>query len=107
MDGKHNAIVATICEDKRSRHKVMPILPEPPGSPSLAPFPSHDPFSLRRAVVPVLLKERDGVVRGMGTAFHIDGCANANASEWGRTNANGLMRMGSDQACDANGVGPS
>lgn len=40
------------------------------------PFPICDPFGLRRAVVPVFLRNPDGSAKGVGTAFHIDG--------WGR-----------------------
>lgn len=40
------------------------------------PFPIYDPFGLRRAVVPVFLRNPDGSAKGVGTAFHIDG--------WGR-----------------------
>lgn len=40
------------------------------------PFPIHDPFCLRRAVVPVFLRYPDGSTVGVGTAFHVDG--------WGR-----------------------
>lgn len=36
-------------------------------------FNFHDPFRLRRAVVPVLVSDEDQTVRGMGTAFHVDG----------------------------------
>lgn len=39
----------------------------------LAPFPIHDPFGLRKAVVPVFKRDMDGDLVGMGTAFHIDG----------------------------------
>lgn len=39
-------------------------------------FPIDDPFGLRRAVVPVFQRDLDGSVRGVGTAFHVDG--------WGR-----------------------
>jgi len=41
-----------------------------------APFPIADPFGLRRAVVPVFLRNPDGSAVGVGTAFHVDG--------WGR-----------------------
>lgn len=40
------------------------------------PFPIDDPFGLRRAVLPVFLRNLDGSAVGCGTAFHIDG--------WGR-----------------------
>lgn len=40
------------------------------------PFPIDDPFGLRRAVVPVFLRNPDGGAVGVGTAFHVDG--------WGR-----------------------
>lgn len=40
------------------------------------PFPISDPFGLRRAVVPVFLRNPDGSAVGVGTAFHVDG--------WGR-----------------------
>lgn len=40
------------------------------------PFPIDDPFGLRRAVVPVFLRNPDGSAVGVGTAFHVDG--------WGR-----------------------
>jgi len=41
-----------------------------------AKFPIHDPFGLRRAVVPVFQRSPDGSTVGVGTAFHVDG--------WGR-----------------------
>jgi len=40
------------------------------------PFPINDPFGLRRAVVPVFLRNFGGSTIGVGTAFHVDG--------WGR-----------------------
>lgn len=40
------------------------------------PFPIKDPFGLRRAVLPVFLRNPDGSAVGSGTAFHVDG--------WGR-----------------------
>lgn len=36
-------------------------------------FSIFDPFGLRKAIVPILLRESDGRLKGMGTAFHIDG----------------------------------
>jgi serine protease Do len=47
-----------------------------PGGSETAPldlFSFHDPFGLRKAIVPVLLNDGDGVTKGTGTAFHIDG----------------------------------
>ncbi|MES2579420.1 MAG: serine protease [Pseudomonadota bacterium] len=35
-------------------------------------FTISDPFGLRKAIVPVLLAGNDQIMRGMGTAFHID-----------------------------------
>lgn len=40
---------------------------------SLDLFELCDPFGIRKAVVPVLLMGMDGVMREMGTAFHVDG----------------------------------
>lgn len=42
------------------------------GSP-YAPFDLSDPFGLRTAVVPVFMRDPDGRIFGMGTAFHFDG----------------------------------
>ncbi|WP_276656659.1 serine protease [Thauera aminoaromatica] len=43
------------------------------GAPDGVTFPIHDPFGLRKAVVPVFRREPDGTTVGLGTAFHIDG----------------------------------
>src|SRR5690554_613052 len=39
----------------------------------LAHFPIDDPFGLRKAIVPLFKRDMNGVLVGMGTAFHIDG----------------------------------
>jgi serine protease Do len=67
----YEPITATICEAQSSESAGLPILPE--GADSLDLFSFHDPFGLRKAIVPVLLNDVDGVTKGMGTAFHIDG----------------------------------
>ncbi|HEY6166499.1 MAG TPA: serine protease [Verrucomicrobiae bacterium] len=67
----YKPIIATICEVASREPRALPILPN--GSEALDLFPFHDPFGLRRAVVPVLMKDADDVMEGMGTAFHIDG----------------------------------
>jgi serine protease Do len=67
----YEPITATICEAWNSAEPKLPIAPE--GSDSLDLFSFHDPFGLRKAVVPVLMNDIDGVTNGMGTAFHIDG----------------------------------
>jgi serine protease Do len=65
----YKPFVAKTCET--TEHDAIPI--EPGGSESLDLFSIHDPFGLRRAVVPLLLKDFDNTIRGMGTAFHVDG----------------------------------
>jgi serine protease Do len=67
----YGPITATICEAQSLGNPQLPVLPE--GSDSLDLFSFHDPFGLRKAIVPVLLNDVDGVTKGMGTAFHIDG----------------------------------
>jgi serine protease Do len=67
----YKPITATICEALGRGVSPSAIMPD--GEESQDLFLFHDPFNLRRAVVPVLLNDADGVMRGMGTAFHIDG----------------------------------
>ena len=67
----HQPIIATICEAQILGLPRLPVAPD--ASDSLDLFSFHDPFGLRKAIVPVLLNEVDGVTKGMGTAFHIDG----------------------------------
>jgi serine protease Do len=67
----HQPIIATICEAQTLGLPKLPIVPA--DSDSLDLFSFHDPFGLRKAIVPVLLNDVGGVTRGMGTAFHIDG----------------------------------
>jgi serine protease Do len=52
-----------------SRHVVF----NPPSENPFAPFLIQDPFGLRKAIVPVFKRDTDGEIRGMGTAFHVDG----------------------------------
>lgn len=52
------------------RPELRPFSP-PRGDP-FAPQPLEDPFGFRKAVVPVFVEEGDGVLLGMGTAFHVD-----------------------------------
>lgn len=65
----YEPIAVTICEDGETH--TAPVIPE--GSGSLELFPFHDPFGVRKAVVPVLLNDVDGITQGSGSAFHIDG----------------------------------
>jgi serine protease Do len=64
-------ITAMICEVQGSGDSKLPIRPE--GSDSFDLFSFSHPFGLRKAIVPVLLNDVDGITKGMGTAFHIDG----------------------------------
>lgn len=41
-----------------------------------SPFEIHDPFGLRNAIVPVFCQHADGLMYGVGTAFHVDGFGN-------------------------------
>ena len=66
----YEAISASICEEHSSDGAREPILPE--GAGSLDLFSFHDPFGLRKAIVPILLNDVDGITRGMGSAFHVD-----------------------------------
>jgi len=67
----YKPIIATICEGESPVGRALPIVPS--AAEDLDLFPFQDPFGLRRAIVPVLLNDADGVMKGMGTAFHIDG----------------------------------
>jgi serine protease Do len=67
----YEPITVTICEAQSLEDQASPVLPE--GSESLDLFSFHDPFGLRKAVVPLLLHDIDGVTKGIGSAFHIDG----------------------------------
>jgi serine protease Do len=67
----YRPITSTICEAQILGLPKLPIVPD--DSDSLDLFSFHDPFGLRKAIVPVLLNDVDGVTKGMGTAFHIDG----------------------------------
>lgn len=59
------------CEDKANN--MQPIVIEPiPGDP-FKPFLIQDPFGLRKAITPVFKRNINGVISGMGTAFHVDG----------------------------------
>lgn len=42
-------------------------------SPFNRAFPVDDPFGVRRAILPTLLRFPDGSMQGVGTAFHVDG----------------------------------
>lgn len=46
---------------------------EYPAENPFEPFLIQDPFGLRKAIVPVFKKDKEGNIYGMGTAFHIDG----------------------------------
>jgi len=59
-------------EDLYSRRSREPFYP-PSGSNPFDPFPIDDPFGLRKAIVPVFRRTKNGSVFGMGTAFHVDG----------------------------------
>jgi len=67
----YEPIIATTCEVECLGSLKSPILPDGPDSLDLFSF--QDPFGLRKAIVPVLLNDIDGVTQGIGTAFHIDG----------------------------------
>ncbi len=67
----YEPITATICEAQSLGEPKVPVLPD--GSESFDLFSFHDPFGLRKAIVPVFLNDVDGVTKGMGSAFHIDG----------------------------------
>ncbi len=64
-------ITAGICEAQVLGEPKLPIVPHK--SDSLDLFAFSDPYGLRKAVVPVLLNDVDGITKGMGSAFHIDG----------------------------------
>lgn len=64
-------IAAAICEACGGEETATAIQPSEDEDFDLFSF--EDPFGLRKAVVPVLLNDGDGLTRGMGTAFHIDG----------------------------------
>ena len=66
----YNPIVAATCES-RSRNDPKSVI-RPVDSQGFDLFPFDDPFGLRKAIVPVLLND-EGVIKGMGTAFHVDG----------------------------------
>lgn len=57
-------ITVSICENKEG-------LQITPSDKDL--FSIFDPFGLRKAIVPILLRESGGLLKGMGTAFQIDG----------------------------------
>ncbi len=49
---------------------------EPKPDAPYSPFEIHDPFGLRNAIVPVFCQHMDGLMYGVGTAFHVDGFGN-------------------------------
>lgn len=49
---------------------------EPKSDAPYSPFEIHDPFGLRNAIVPVFCQRVDGLMYGVGTAFHVDGFGN-------------------------------
>jgi serine protease Do len=59
------------CEAKASNERRLPF--EPTSEQPFEPFLIQDPFGLRKAVVPVFKRDLNGVIIGMGTAFHVDG----------------------------------
>lgn len=64
-------IKVTTCEASAESLNSPALAPSIPGELDLFPF--HDPFELRRAVVPVFMNNSNGQqVQGMGTAFHVD-----------------------------------
>ena len=63
--------MAAICE-AHSRGETATVI-QPTEHEHFDLFAFQDPFGLRKAIVPVLLNDADGVTRGMGTAFHVDG----------------------------------
>ena len=67
----NQAITARICEAESRGDPELAIAPDTGDDLDL--FPLQDPFGLRKAIVPVLLNDVDGVTKGMGTAFHVDG----------------------------------
>jgi serine protease Do len=64
-------IAAATCEAQSRGEIATAIQPSEDGDFDLFSF--QDPFGLRKAIVPVLLNDGDGLTRGMGTAFHVDG----------------------------------
>ena len=52
----YEPLTATICEAQRLENSKLPILPD--GSDSLDLFSFHDPFGVRKAILPVLLNDR-------------------------------------------------
>ncbi len=58
-------------ENKASNER--PIIFEPPQGNPYEPFPITDPFGLRTAITPLLKRDINGLIEGVGTAFHIDG----------------------------------
>jgi serine protease Do len=52
-------------------HRLQPTKGRP-----FSPFEIYDPFGLRNAVVPVFRQGVDGLMCGVGTAFHVDGFGN-------------------------------
>lgn len=67
----YSPITAVTCESLGRNDARRAILPSE--SQGFDLFSLHDPFGLRKAIVPVLLVDADGITRGMGTAFHVDG----------------------------------
>lgn len=61
----------TTCEAYTQSKRALPFSYEP--SSPLTPFEISDPFSLRKAIVPVFRRDPTGQIYGMGTAFHVDG----------------------------------
>lgn len=59
------------CESVIANDRKLPFEYQPEAP--LAPFELGDPFGLRKAVLPVFLRDPAGYIYGRGTAFHVDG----------------------------------
>ena len=64
-------ITATTCEALAQNQSGIILKPKQGSYAEI--FSISDPFGLRQAIVPVLMMGEDQVMRGMGTAFHVDG----------------------------------
>jgi serine protease Do len=62
------------CEDLRGPRPVHPLVPKNAESPKL--FGLHDPFGLRKAIVPMFYAEPTDLLTGVGTAFALDSWGN-------------------------------
>lgn len=70
MNGTFQAIVVQTCESIASKQRIRPMVPDHDERPTL--FSMHDPFGVRKAIVPVFWVDSSGDLQGLGTAFAID-----------------------------------